>query len=98
MNSRSLLMVSGGLILTFLVMAGYAPSYSSNGERIYYIAAGSSRESISHSGSISMMHPIGCVNCYGTDGKGVDLAGEPLDEEMPRWNISQRIWTTLLSI
>ena len=133
MNGRSLLMVSGGLILTFLVMAGCAPSYSSNGERIYYIAAGSSREPISHSGSISMMHPIGCVNCHGTDGKGgginmmmwgfetpditwdhltsdvfedhgpytedtirlaitqgVDPAGEPLDEEMPRWNISKQ--------
>ncbi|MFC1894246.1 c-type cytochrome [Chloroflexota bacterium] len=120
---------------------GESLQFSSNGQRIYYTATSSSGQPITYSGSIRMMHPISCVNCHGSEGKGgrvhmmmqtfdvpditwhrlteeehheveeaeheehppyteetirqaitegINPAGEPLDEEMPRWKMSQQ--------
>ena len=130
------------LIASIGLISACGRSYDSNGERIYFSAASESGNSISYTGSITMMHSITCANCHGADGKGgrvnmmmwsfetpditwehltseehheegsgeeeheehppyteetvkqaitegINPAGEPLDEEMPGWRMSQ---------
>ncbi|MBN2075182.1 MAG: c-type cytochrome [Dehalococcoidales bacterium] len=140
---RNIWIIIAILILGIGLISACSRSYASNGERIYFTATSESGDSISYSGSITMMHSITCANCHGADGKGgrvnmmmwsfetpditwerltsadhheegngeeeheehppytedtirqaitkgVNPAGEPLDEEMPRWRMSQQ--------
>ena len=59
-------------LISLLVLAGCGPSFSSNGQRIYFTAKSASGQPITYSGGPGTMMSgrLTCVNCHGSEGHG----------------------------
>jgi mono/diheme cytochrome c family protein len=74
-----------------------------NGERIYFIAANVEGERISYTdgpdlGGMMMGSYLTCAACHGPDAHGGRHPdGEPLDQNMPRWEIREGDLADLLA-
>jgi cytochrome c553 len=66
--------ILGIAVVSLLVIAGCGPSFSSNGQRIYFTATSNSGERITYYGGLGMMMRFVCANCHGPQGHGGRIA------------------------
>jgi len=79
-------------LISLLVLAGCGPSFSSNGQRIYFTATSNSGERITYYGGPGgmMQGTLACVNCHGPKGHGGKV-----NFMMQTFDVPNITWSTL---